>query len=130
MGAVRDAQGAAVDARRHRERAEECRRINLRGTDADAASAIDGAATLLTDWGLYDEAQAYLERALAIREGVLGGWDFDTSTILLKLGILFQIRGRDEQARWHLERALDIRADICGENHPATELVRENLRLF
>lgn len=130
LGMVRDAQGATVDARRHRERAEECRRGNLRGADADAAVAIDGAARLLTSWGLYDEAQAYLERALTIREGVLGRGDFDTSTILLKLGILFQIRGRDEQARWHLEWALDIRADICGENHPATELVRENLRLL
>lgn len=52
------------------------------------------------------------------------------STILFKLGALCQLRGRDEQARPFLERALDVRKNVCGETHPATELVRENLRLL
>jgi hypothetical protein len=42
-GAVRDAQGAAEDARYHRERAEACRQLNLRGEDAEAAFAINEA---------------------------------------------------------------------------------------
>lgn len=130
LGAVREAQGAAADARRLRERAEACRRLNLRGTDAEAAVAVDRAARSLADWGLWDEAEAYLERALAIREDVLGERDFDTSTSLLKLAVRFQLTGRGGQARPHLERALAVRADICGETHPATEIVRENLRLL
>ena len=130
LGVVRGAQGAAADARRYRKRAEACRRLNLRGTDAEAAVAIDRAARSLADWGLWDEAEAYLERALAIREDVLGERDFDTSTSLLKLAVRFQLTGRGGQARRHLERALAIRADVCGETHPATEIVRENLRLL
>lgn len=130
LGAVRAAQGVAEDARSHQERAEACRQVNFRVTDAEAAFAIDRAARSLTDWGLYDEAQAYLERALAIREDVLGERDFDTSTSLLKLGVLFQLQGRGEQARPYLNRAMDVRADICGMGHPATEVVRENLRIL
>ena len=103
--------------------------MNLRGTDANAALAIDRAARSLVNWGLWDEAQAYLERALAIREDVLGERDFDTSTSLLKLAVRFQLTGRGGQARRLLERALAVRADICGDTHPATEIVRENLRL-
>ncbi len=127
LGAVREAQGAAVHARRLWERAEACRRLNLRGTDVDAAVAIGRAARSLMDWGLWDEAQAYLERALAIREDALGEWDFDTSTSLLKLAVLSQLSGRGGQARRHLQRALAVRANICGETHPATEIVRENM---
>ncbi|MDP9475353.1 MAG: tetratricopeptide repeat protein [Actinomycetota bacterium] len=130
LGAVREAQGAAAEARGYLERAEACRRLNLRGTDAEAAVAIDRAAQLLVDWGLWDEAQAYLERALAIREDVLGDQNFDTSSSLLKLAVRFQLTGRDGQARQHLEWALVVRVNICGETHPATDMVRENLRLL
>lgn len=130
LGTVRDAQGSAEDARRFRERAEACRRRNLRAEDAEAAVAINEAGRWLKDWGLYDEAQAYLERALAIREDVLGERNFDTSTSLFNLGILFQLRGRGARARPHLERALAVRSDICGENHSASEVVRDNLRFL
>jgi tetratricopeptide (TPR) repeat protein len=130
LGAVREAQGAVADAHHLRERAEACRRLNLRGTDAEAAVAVDRAAQSLAGWGLWDEAEAYLERALAIREDVLGERDFDTSTSLLKLAVRFQLTGRGGQARPYLERALAARTDICGEKHPATEIVRENLRLL
>jgi tetratricopeptide (TPR) repeat protein len=129
LAAVREAQGAAADAHRLRGRAEACCRLNLRGTDAEAAVAVDRAARSLADWGLWDEAEAYLERALAIREDVLGERDFDTSTSLLKLAVRFQLTGRGGRARPHLERALAIRSDICGEMHPATEIVRESLRI-
>ena len=130
LSAVREAQGAAADVRRLRERAEACRRLNLRGADAEAAVAVDRAARSLADWGLWDEAEAYLERALAIREDVLGERDFDTSTSLLKLAVRFQLTGRSGRARPCLERALAARADICRETHPATEIVRENLHLL
>jgi tetratricopeptide (TPR) repeat protein len=130
LGSVRDAQQATEDARVHRERAEACRRINLGGTDAEAADAINEAGRSLMDWGLYDEAQAYLERTLEIRENVLGEWSFGASTSHFNLGILLQLRGRDEQARPYLQRSLAIRTNICGETHPATEMVRENLRIL
>ena len=130
LGAVRGAQGAAEDARVHLERAEACSRLNLGGADAEAAVAINGAGRWLVDWGLHDEAQAYLERALEIREGVLEERNFDTSTSLFNLGVLLQLRGRDGRARPYLQRALAARSDICGEDHPATELVRDNLRLL
>lgn len=130
LGAIREAQGAVDDARRYRERAEACRRLNLRGGDAEAAGTISEAARSLMGWGLYDEAQAYLERALTVREDILGELNFDTSTSFFELGILHQIRGSDAQARQHLKRALDIRAIACGQTHPATELVRENLSLL
>jgi tetratricopeptide (TPR) repeat protein len=129
-GTVRDAQGADEEARHHRERAEACRRLNLRGQDSEAAIAINEAGGWLVNWGLYDEAQVYLGRALAIRESILGGRTFDTSTSLFKLGILFQLRGRDAWARDYLERAWAARSDVCGEDHPATEIVRDNLRLL
>ncbi|MDP8926259.1 MAG: tetratricopeptide repeat protein [Actinomycetota bacterium] len=130
MGAVLEAQGANEEARRHLERGEACRRRNLRADGTQAAIAISGAVRSLMAWGLYDEAQAYLERALEIREHALGQQNFDTSAVLFKLGILHQLGGRDEQARQHLQRALRVRAEICGETNPATELVRENLRLL
>jgi tetratricopeptide (TPR) repeat protein len=130
LGEVRGAQGAAEDARRHRERAEACRWLNLRGKDAEAAVAINEAGGALVASGLYDEAQAYLERALAIREGVLKERNFVTSTSLFKLGILFQLRGRNTGACQYLERALAARSHVCGEDHPATEVVRDNLRLL
>jgi len=130
LGEVRGAQGAAEDARRHREQADTCRRLNLRGKDAEAAVAINEAGGALVPSGLYDEAQAYLERALAIREGVLKERNFATSTSLFKLGILFQLRGRDSRARQYLERALAARSHVCGVDHPATEVVRDNLRLL
>jgi tetratricopeptide (TPR) repeat protein len=130
LGSVRDAQGATQDARAHRVRAEACRRINLGGTDARAADAINGAGRSLMGWGLYDEAQAYFQRTLEIRENVLGERSFGTSTSHFNLGILLQLRGRDEQARHDLKRALAIRRDVCGESHPATEMVRENLRIL
>ncbi len=130
LGSVCDAQGATENARAHRERAEACRRINLGGTDAEAADAINGAGRSLMDWGLYDEAQAYLERTLEIRQNVLGERSFGASTSHFNLGILLQLRGRDEQARQYLKRSLAIRTDICGEIHLATEMVRENLRIL
>ena len=80
--------------------------------------------------GLYDEAHAYLQRALEIREVFSREQDFDISTSLLKLGILLQLRGQNEGACSYLERALAIRRDVCGSDHPATELVRVNLRLL
>ncbi len=118
------------EARQLRERADACRRRNLRGADAQAATEISVAARSLIDWVLHGEAQAYLERALEIRESALGERNFDASAILFKLGILHQLGGRDEQARKHLQQALPVRAEICGKTHPATELVRENLRLL
>ena len=86
--------------------------------------------TSLIGHGLYDEAHAYLDHALRIRENTLGEWDFDTSTSLLKLGVLLQLQGRSAEARLYLERARDVRASICGETHPATELIRGNLILL
>jgi tetratricopeptide (TPR) repeat protein len=130
LSEVREAQGAAEDARTHRERAEACRAKHLGAVGADAAAALNGSGTSLADLGLYDESRAYLERALNIREDSLGERDFDTSTSLLKLGIVLQLQGQDGQARPHLERALSVRSGICGESHPATELVRENLALL
>jgi len=130
MGAVLEAQGVNEEARRYLERGEACRRRNLRADDAQAPIEISGAVRSLMAWGLYDEAQAYLERALEIREHALGQQNFDTSAVLFKLGILHQLGGRDEQARQHLQRPLRVRAEICGETNPATELVRENLRLL
>lgn len=65
-----------------------------------------------------------------IREDELGDRNFDTSAVVFKLGILHQLGGRDERAREHLQRALRVRAEICGGTHPATDLVRENLRLL
>lgn len=124
------AQGQTEDSRRYRERAEANRRGNFEAEDADAAGTLNAHGTFLTSQGLYDEAQAYLERALSIREDTLGKQDFDTSTSLLKLGVLLQLRGRDAQARPCLERALAVRTSICGETHPATVLVRDNLRLL
>ena len=106
------------------------RRLNLRGKDAEAAVAINEAGGALVASGLYDEAQTYLERAWAIREGVLKERNFATSTSLLKLAILYQLRGRDSRARQYLERALASRSHVCGEDHPATEVVRDNLRLL
>lgn len=130
LGQVREAQGTHGDAQSHWERAESCRRSNLRGADAEAAIAINGAGRSLIEWSLYDEAQSYLERALAIRVGVLGEQSFVTSQSLFNLGALFQLRGWNEQAREMLQRALDIRSDVCGETHPATDLARENLHLL
>jgi tetratricopeptide (TPR) repeat protein len=130
LGAVRDAQGAAEVARVHRERGEACRRSNLGGTDAEAAGAMNGAGRSLMVWGLYDEAQAYFERALEIRVDVLGERSFGASTSHFNLGILLQLRGRKEEASRHLKRSLAIRAAICGKTHPATEIVRENLRML
>lgn len=130
LGSVCEAQAATEDARVHRERAEACRRLNLEGTDAEAATSVNEVGRALMDWGLYDEAQAYFERALAVREEIFGERNFDTSTSLFNLGILFQLRGRGARARPYLERALAVRSHICGEDHPASEIVRENLRLL
>src|SRR5215211_1900028 len=130
LAGVCDAQGHSEDGRRYRERAEANCQKNFQGEDANAASALNAHGTSLTGQGLYDEAHAYLECALRIREQVLGERDFDTSTSLLKLGILFQLWGRDAQARPYLERALAVHAGVCGEDYPATDLVRENLRLL
>lgn len=68
--------------------------------------------------------------ALRIREDTLRERGFDTSTSLLKLGVLLQLRERGPQARPHLERVLTVRSGVCGEDHLATELVRDNLRLL
>ncbi len=130
LAGVRDAQGATEDSRRYQVRAETCRQQNFQAGEADAANRLNSHGTSLMNHGLYDEAHAYLERALAIRERVSEERPFDTSSSLLKLGILLQLRGRDEQARPYLERALAARASVCGETHPATELVRDNLRLL
>lgn len=130
LGSVREAQGATEDARVHREKAEACRVANLRGTDAEAADAINEAGRALMDWGLYDEAQAYWERTLEIRENVLGECSFGASTSHFNLGILMQLRGLNERSRPYLQRSLTIRANICGETHPATEMVRENLLIL
>lgn len=130
LAEVCEAQGDAENGRRYRERAEANRCANLELEDADGASALNAHGTALTGQGLYDEARAYLERALSIREKSPAERDFDISTILFKLGALCQLRGRDEQARPFLERALDVRKNVCGKTHPATELVRENLRLL
>ena len=80
--------------------------------------------------GLYDEAHAYLEWALSIREEILGEHAFDTSTCLLKLGVLLQLRRRDREDRAYLERALAVRVEVGGEDHLATDLVQENMRLL
>lgn len=130
LAGVCDARGETGDGRRYLERAEANRRKNFLAADAAAARALNARGKALISQGLYDEARAYLERALSIREETLGQRDFDTSTILLKLGVLCQLWSRGEQARPFLERALDTRAYACGETHPATELVRENLRLL
>lgn len=130
LAEVCQAQGHSEDGRRYRERAETNRRKNFQAGDEDAASTLNAQGTSLTNQGLYDEACAYMERILSIRKQTLGERNFDTSTSLFKLGVLLQLRGLDEEARQHLERALDARADTCGEMHPATELVRENLRLL
>jgi len=130
LGRVRDAQGATQDALRHWERAEACRQRNLQGADVEAAAATDDAAGWLMHWGLYEEAQVYLERVVVVREDVLGHRNFDTSTSLFKLGILFQRRRLDAQARSYLEPALAVRERVCGPNHPAAEIVRENLSLL
>ena len=129
LAGVCDAQGHTEDGRRYRERAEANRRGNVEAEDADAG-ALNTHGTSLIGQGLYDEAHTYLERALRIRKVALGDQDFDTSTSLLKLGILFQLWGRDGRARPYLERALSVREQICGESHPATKLVRENLGLL
>lgn len=130
LGRLRDAQGATQDARRHWERAEACRQRNLQGADVEAAAATDAAAGWLIHWGLYKEAQVYLESVLVVRRDVLGERDFDTSTSLFKLGILFQRRRLDAQARSYLEQALALRERVCGRNHLAAEIVRDNLSLL
>jgi tetratricopeptide (TPR) repeat protein len=130
LGVVREAQGATEDARVHWEKVETCRHINLKGTDEEAAEAINEAGRALMDWGLYDEAQVYWERTLEIRENLLGVCSFDASTSHFNLGIFMQLRGLNERSRLYLQRSLTIRANICGETHPATEMVRENLRIL
>ena len=129
LAGVCDAQGHSEESRRYRERAEANRRANFDAEDADDNS-LNRHGTSLMDDGLYDEAHAYLECALRTREGTPGERQFDISTSLLKLGVLFQLQGRDEEARSHLERARDIRVSICGEDHPATELLKENVALL
>ena len=129
LAGVCDAQGHIEDGRRYRERAEANRRANFEAEDADANSLNRYGTSLMGD-GLYEEAQAYLECALRIRESTPGERQFDISTSLLKLGVLLQLQGRDREARPYLERARDIRASICGEDHPATELLRENITLL
>ena len=84
----------------------------------------------LMNHGLYDEAQTYLERALRLREDIPREQRFDITTSLLKLGVLFQLQGPDADARPCLERARDIRVELCGEDHPATKLLRDNLALL
>jgi tetratricopeptide (TPR) repeat protein len=130
LAGVCDAQGYTEDGHHYRGRAEANRRANLEPENADAASVLNRHGTSLIGHGLYDEAHAYLDRALRIREITLGEWDFDTSTSLLKLGVLLQLQGRTVEARLYLERARDVRASICGETHPATELIRDNLILL
>lgn len=127
---VCDAQESTQDGREYRERAEVCRRENLWGEDAEAASRLDTQGTFLTNHGLYEEAFVYLERSLSIRQNILEERDFQTSTTLMKLGILHQLWGRDAQARPYLERALTLRAEVCGSNHAATKVVEDNLNLL
>ena len=129
LAGVCDVQGRTEDGRRYQERAEANRRANFDAEDADANALHQYGTSLMGD-GLYEEAQAYLECALAIREGNPGERQFDISTSLLKLGVLLQLQGRDVEARPCLERARDIRASICGGDHPATELLRENIALL
>lgn len=129
LAGVCDAQGYTEDARSYRERADASRRANFEA-DKVSASALDRHGTSLMNHGLYDEAQAYLERALRLREDTPREQRFDISTNLLRLGVLFQLQGRDADARPYLERARDIRVELCGEDHPATELLRENIALL
>lgn len=124
------AQGNTEAGSRYQDRAEANRRVNFAAEDLDAAGVLSAQGTSLMYNGLHDEAQVYLARALSIREEVSGKRDFDTSTSLLKLGVLLHLRGRDEEARQVLERALAVRAEVCGDEHPATALVRENLKLL
>lgn len=127
LGSIKEAQGAPDDTRDHREKAESCRRYNMKGTDLRAASTMQAAGSTLMSWGLYDEAQVYLEGALNLRANVAGEQDFETSKTLCQLGVLFQLQGNDAQARQYFERALSARAQTCGAEHPATRIVRENL---
>lgn len=130
LSEVCTAQGDAENGGRYRERAEANRRANLELEDVDVADTLTAHGTALMGYGLYEEAHAYLERALSIQEDAFGEQDFDTSTSLLKLGILCQLRRLDNEARPYLERALAVRSALCGEDHAATELVRDNLRLL
>ncbi len=129
LAGVCDAQGSTGNGRRYRERAEANRQKNFHAADVDA-SVLDSYGTSLMGRGLYEEAQAYLERALSICEDTLGERDLDTSTSLFKLGILLQLRGRNMLARPYLEHALTARSHVCRKDHPATEVVRDNLRLL
>jgi tetratricopeptide (TPR) repeat protein len=130
LAEVRGAQGDHTEACRHRAKADPCRELNLRGADAEAATGISRSGRSLVEWGLNDEAEVYLRRALEIRREVLGGRSLVTSNSFFNLGILLRIRGEDARAREILQRALDVRTEVCGPTHPATELVRENLRLL
>lgn len=127
---VCDAQGAAADGPRYRKQAEAYRRNNIQDEDEEAASGLSMQGTSLVDHGLYEEALIYLERSLRICEGTLSQQDFNSSQILFKLGVLHQLRGSDSQARPYLERALTLRAEICGKNHSATKMVKDNLNLL
>jgi hypothetical protein len=61
---------------------------------------------------------------------VLEDWSYDASTSQFNLGILLQLRGREERTRRCLQRSLAIRKITCGETHPATRMVQENLRIL
>lgn len=69
----------------------------------------------------------YLRRSLEIREDLSRAQDFDSSTVLLKLGAIYRLQRADGQARTVLDRARAIRVKVCGEPHPATQIVEDTL---
>lgn len=137
MGGIRAAlakahelEGATSNSQRELSRAEAIRSQNLQADDIEAATRLNAQGTELTSHGLYEEAGMYLKRSLEIRENLSRAQDFDNSTSLLKLGAIYRLQRAEEQAREVLERAHTIRTEVCGEPHPATQIVEDILALL